>query len=78
MLTNRFRVIGRDTLPPSEYTQDEGLRTGDPRATIFLIAVLGWIYVGVEQIEKTEFSSTLSDLDTVRLIISEIIYADDI
>ena len=44
MLTNRFRVIGRDTLPSSEYIQDEGLRTGDPLATVFFIAVLGWIF----------------------------------
>ena len=77
MLTNIFRVIGRDTPPSPEYTQDEGLSTGDPLATILFIRVLGWILTGVDQIGKTELSSTLSDLDRIRIIIIEIIYADD-
>ena len=77
MLTNRFRVIGRDTPSSSEYTQDEGLRTGDPLATVFFIAALGWIFAGLDKMEKASIPSTLSDLDKVRLIITEIIYADD-
>ena len=47
MLRNEYEVIGGENRRSNAYTQEEGLRAGDPLSTILFLIVLAWIFAGV-------------------------------
>ena len=69
MLHSEFEIIGADNQRSSRFTQEGGLRTGDPLSTGLFITVLAWVLEGVDRSERQYFPEELRRVDQVRLII---------